>query len=88
VGMKGLSKADEVLRVDGDDAPSGGINIRNEGKGDADDDWHDKSDALGILGSYIETNHQVATNGDGPHETPCSDRDAIPPGCLRVTLGV
>ena len=86
--MKGISKADEVLGVDCDDAPAGGINIRNVEKGDGDDDWHYKSNARGILWSHIKTNHQVTTSGDGPHETPSSDRNAIPPGCLRVTLGV
>lgn len=86
--MEGISKADEILGVDRDEAPSGGINIRNEDKGDGDDDWHYKSNAPGILGSQIEANHQVATYGDGPHEKPSSHRNAIPPGCLRVTLGV
>ena len=86
--MKGVSKADEVLGVDVDDAPSWGINIRNEEKGDADDDWHYKWNTLGMLGSHIETNHEVAANGNAPHEAPSAQGDAIPPGCLRVTLSV
>ena len=74
--------------MDLDDAPAGTINIRQQEKGDGDDEWHYKLDGLGILGADIEANHRVATNSDGPHEAPSSDRDAIPPGRLCVALRV
>ena len=65
--MKGVSKAYKVLGANFYKSASGAINIRDEEKGDGDDDWHDKSNALGVRGSHIEANHQVATNSDGPH---------------------
>jgi hypothetical protein len=67
---EGVSKTDEVLWVNGDDAESGAINIGHEEKGDGDDDWHYKSDALWICWSYIEANHHVTTNSDGPTLAP------------------
>lgn len=54
--------------MDIDDASSGTIHIRQQEKGDGDDDWHYKLDVLGIPGAYIEANHRVAANSDGPHE--------------------
>ena len=74
--------------MDLDEAPTGTINIRQQEKGDGDDEWHYKLDDLGILGADIEANHRVATNCDNPHEAPSSDRDAIPPGCLCIALRV
>lgn len=84
---QGLRKVHEVLGYDANGPASRAVNVRYQEEGDGHRGR--KNQKYTPHGGFdAVADEDVAAEGDGCHERPGLDGDAVPPGRLRVALRV
>ncbi len=86
VHLKGLSEANQILRLHENDAAAWAIDVRNEKERDGNHERKNQHQgAFRLSASSTVTKQQVAANGNHPHQTPGRQGDSIPPGGFDST---
>src|SRR5262247_1099221 len=85
--MQGLSEAFQILGMHANQPVTRAINVRyeKERNGKSDRQNHEEKRSFPVCAI---TYQHVTEDGDYGHENPPRNRDAVPPGSLRIPLRV